>query len=63
MEVQKVLDMVNVNCHPQAVLSHIFATRFLKRESKSAIVNLSSVAAYVPLGWGALYASTKAFNM
>jgi 17beta-estradiol 17-dehydrogenase / very-long-chain 3-oxoacyl-CoA reductase len=52
-----------VNTLPQTVLTRMFAEKLLKREKRSAIINLSSVAAVGFIPNFALYSSTKVFNL
>ena len=41
---EEIIRLININCGACSVLSHIFIPRFLKRNSKSAIVNVASLA-------------------
>ena len=61
-KVEKFYDLMAVNTVPQAILSHEFIPRMLNREKKSAIINLSSIAATKPFGLYPVYSSTKVFN-
>jgi short-subunit dehydrogenase len=54
-------EMTETNMHGLTVLTKMFADRFAKRATRSAIVNVSSVAGYVPTPINAHYSGTKAF--
>jgi 17beta-estradiol 17-dehydrogenase / very-long-chain 3-oxoacyl-CoA reductase len=51
-----------LNLWPIVYLSKIFATRMMKRDQPSAIINLSSVTSYVPLAGLIVYSSGKSFD-
>ena len=53
---------VVINTLPQVLLTRMFIDNFHKREKRSAIINLSSVAAIKPIANFALYSATKIFN-
>ncbi len=53
---------MTINILPMTIMSHEAIPRMLKREKRSAIINLSSVAGQYPLPYLAVYSSTKAFN-
>lgn len=55
------LNMVTVNCIPQAVFSKVFAERFQKRKNRSAILTVSSLACSNP-NVQEDYSATKVFN-
>lgn len=50
-----------VNCLPQAVLTKLFSSRFMKRSQRSALIHLSSVAVLHPLPQET-YSASKTFN-
>ena len=54
--------MINVNINSQTYMSMFLLPRLLKRESRSAVINVSSVAAYSPGGMVPVYSATKAYN-
>lgn len=43
-------------------LTHYIIPKFLKREKRSAIINLSSVAGEYPIPFISTYSATKAYN-
>ena len=56
------LDVIAVNCAPQALLSRLVVNAMLARSQRSAIISVSSVAGMRPLLYLAPYSATKAFN-
>ncbi len=54
------LSLLNVNCRAPIVLSHIFGNKMAKR-GKGGIINVSSVAAYMPMSFWSNYAASKAY--
>jgi 17beta-estradiol 17-dehydrogenase / very-long-chain 3-oxoacyl-CoA reductase len=53
---------VNVNIIPQTVLTKIFSKFLTKREKRSAVIDLSSITAELPLPFRAIYSASKCFN-
>ena len=58
----KILGMIRVNCVAVAALTHAFLPAMRARK-RGAIIIVSSVAGYVPLGLAATYGATKAFDL
>jgi short-subunit dehydrogenase len=58
---QGVCDIIEVHCIALAVFSKLFYERFRKREKKSAIINVSSLAGRTPTSLSPMYNPTKAF--
>jgi len=58
---KEVIDAIAVNTLPMAILTHRFIPVMMKREKKSAIINLASTTATFPVPMLATYCSTKAF--
>mmetsp|Transcript_15659 Transcript_15659/g.17390 ORF Transcript_15659/g.17390 Transcript_15659/m.17390 type:complete len:323 (+) Transcript_15659:19-987(+) len=58
-EPQQLQDMVNVNSTSYAMLTHVFINRLLKRNPRSAIVNVGSLASYAPTPFQGCYSATK----
>ena len=58
----KILGMIRVNCLAVAALTHAFLPPMQARK-RGAIIIVSSVAGYVPLGFAATYGATKAFDL
>jgi 17beta-estradiol 17-dehydrogenase / very-long-chain 3-oxoacyl-CoA reductase len=56
------ITMINVNILPQTILTKVFSEKLMKRNKRSAIIDLSSVTAEMPLSYRAMYAATKSFN-
>lgn len=54
---------INVNVNSQTYMSMFLLPKLLARESRSAIISVSSVAAYSPGGMVPVYCATKAYNM
>lgn len=54
--------MVIVNCITPVLMAKIFLERVKKRNSRSAIIELSSVASIAPLAKKEIYSATKNFN-
>jgi len=54
--------MVNVNVKAQTFLTHAMIPRFLKRNSRSAIIDISSVRHFVPGGNVPVYSASKSYN-
>jgi 17beta-estradiol 17-dehydrogenase / very-long-chain 3-oxoacyl-CoA reductase len=61
--IDSVFNTLVINTLPQTLLTRMFSEKFLKREKRSAIINLSSVAAVGFIPNFALYSSTKVFNL
>lgn len=62
MTMQDSLDMITANCIPQAILSKIFLKRFSERESRSALIDISSINSIQPFLGKEIYSATKIFN-
>ena len=62
--IQKIFDMLYVNCASQAVLSRYYLEKWVneRKGKKCAIISYSSIAAQEPMGGVAEYGATKAFN-
>ncbi|HJQ84719.1 MAG TPA: SDR family oxidoreductase [Candidatus Binatia bacterium] len=58
----KILGMIRVNCLAVAELTHAFLPGMTARR-RGAIIIVSSVAGYQPLGLAATYGATKAFDL
>ena len=54
--------MVLVNCITPVLMAKIFLERVKSRKSRSAIIELSSVASIAPLAKKEIYSATKSFN-
>ncbi|BAQ66504.1 SDR family oxidoreductase [Geminocystis sp. NIES-3709] len=59
-DLQKQLNMIQVNISALVELTHLFLTE-MKQEGKGEIINVSSIAGYQPLPYLSVYAATKAF--
>ena len=59
---EKIREMIRVNCLAVAGLTHAFLPA-MKARRRGAIIIVSSVAAYQPLGLAATYGATKAFDL
>src|SRR5947207_6204205 len=59
---EKILGMVRVNCLAVAALTHAFLPP-LQARRRGAVIIVSSVAAYQPLGFAATYGATNAFDL
>ncbi len=55
----KIVNMINVNVTAMALLTRLLLPNLLKR--KSYILNVSSMAAFSPMGYKTVYPATKAF--
>jgi len=58
---QRLQDLVIINCLPQTMLTRLLLPKLLSRKKRSAIINLSSLAAVIPVPNEALYSASKAF--
>ena len=54
---------INVNVNSQLYMTHCLLPRLLERPSRSAIINVSSVAAETMSGFLPIYTGTKTFNL
>ena len=54
--------VISMNTFPQVILSKLLIEKMLLKETRSAIINLSSSAANVAMKTFGLYSATKAFN-
>ena len=59
---EDVIRMININVKAQTFLTHAMIPRFLKRESKSAIIDISSIRHMSPGGNVPVYSATKSYN-
>ena len=59
---EKLYDFISVNLMPQTILSYKFLSRMVKREKKSSVINLSSIAGTQPFATSPVYSSTKVYN-
>src|SRR6266496_4471186 len=59
---EKILGMIRVNCLAVAALTHAFLPPMQARR-RGAVIIVSSVAGYQPLGFAATYGATKAFDL
>ena len=59
---QRLLDEININCVPMVMMTNHIIPHMLKREKRSAIINISSFAAEHPVPYVSTYSATKAFN-
>ena len=62
MEMQAALDMVVVNCLPQTLFNRLLIPQMQKRSSRSAVIDLSSVASIYPFPGKEIYSATKLYN-
>ena len=62
MKPEDVCDQININTIPQSVLNSIMIPKMLLRADESAIIDLSSISAFVPTPLLEIYGTTKAFN-
>ncbi len=53
------IDVISINCLSMAMMTKIVIPKLMKRDKKSAVINLSSIAANTP---SSIYAATKKFN-
>ena len=58
---EDVLSMIHTNSGAPAMLSHVLIDKLRTRKQKTAIINISSLAALSPLPYFGVYPSTKAF--
>lgn len=54
--------MININCVSQLLLTQIFLEKFVKRNERSAVLNVSSISALTPFPKFAVYSATKIFS-
>ena len=59
---EKILGMIRVNCLAVAGLTHAFLPA-MKARGRGAIVIVSSIAGYQPIGYAGTYGATKAFDL
>ena len=62
MSMQTALDMVVVNCVPQTIFDRLLIPQLAKRDKRSAVVDVSSIASIFPLPGKEIYAGTKQYN-
>ena len=56
------MKQININLNSQTYMSHYFVPRFLKRQDRSAIINVSSINHYNPGAIMPIYSATKSYN-
>jgi short-subunit dehydrogenase len=54
--------MINGNINSQTFLTHFMLPRFLKRATKSAIIDMSSISYKEPVGIVSVYSATKSYD-
>jgi len=59
---EEIRNTLIVNTLPQVLLTHKILPQLNSRKKKSAIINVSSIMAFRPFGYFAVYSATKAFN-
>jgi short-subunit dehydrogenase len=57
----KLKEMCDTNMYGLSILTKLFSERMLKRNTRSAIVNVSSAGGYIPVPYDQHYAGTKSF--
>jgi short-subunit dehydrogenase len=61
-EMERELDLLNVNCRAPLLLSHVFA-RQMARRKKGGIIIVSSVSGYLATPYEATYAASKVYEL
>jgi 17beta-estradiol 17-dehydrogenase / very-long-chain 3-oxoacyl-CoA reductase len=61
-DIDKMMNMIVLNCFPTVLLSRFFMEAFTKRAKKSAIVNVGSECGDWPSAFFSTYSATKAHN-
>jgi len=59
---KEIRDLVALNCLSHALISQAFLPKLSQRKQRSAVINVSSLAAVAPLPKVQLYAASKAFH-
>ncbi|MGB9789245.1 SDR family NAD(P)-dependent oxidoreductase [Thermotoga caldifontis] len=60
LELEEIVSMIEVNVKALTTLSHHFARKMVERR-RGGIINVSSIAGYIPLPYFNAYAATKAY--
>ena len=60
-DIEREVNMLDLNCHSVLILAHHFANKFKQQASKGAIVLLSSMVAFQGVPNAANYAASKAY--
>jgi short-subunit dehydrogenase len=61
-EMDRELDLLNVNCRAPMLLSHVFARQMAKRK-RGGIIMVSSVSGYVSTPYEASYSASKVYEL
>lgn len=61
-EMERELDLLNVNCRAPLLLSHVFARRMAKRK-RGGIIMVSSVSGYLSTPYEATYSASKVYEL
>lgn len=61
-EMERELDLLNVNCRAPLLLSHVFA-RQMARRNRGGIIMVSSVSGYLATPFEATYAASKVYEL
>ena len=61
-EMERELDLLNVNCRAPLLLSHVFA-RQMARRKRGGIIMVSSVSGYLATPYEATYAASKVYEL
>ena len=59
---KRLINEININCVPMTLMTNYIVPYMLRREKRSAIINVSSYAAENPPPYVSTYGATKAFN-
>lgn len=59
---KRIANELIVNIFPMTFLTHYLVPQLLKRERRSSVINLSSVAGENPIPFISTYSATKAYN-
>lgn len=61
--IQDCLRQVSINVYAQTFMTNFLLPRLLERQNRSAIIDVSSVCVYQPMGSLPMYCATKCFNL
>jgi 17beta-estradiol 17-dehydrogenase / very-long-chain 3-oxoacyl-CoA reductase len=60
--VNQVKNIIDLNVTPQSVLTRLFAERMMKRQQRSAVIDISSISCFRPFPYSNIYSASKIFG-
>jgi 17beta-estradiol 17-dehydrogenase / very-long-chain 3-oxoacyl-CoA reductase len=62
LTVNQIKNVIDLNVNPQSLLTRIITEKMLKRESRSAVIDISSVSMFRPFPYSNIYSASKIYG-